>query len=112
MIRFIITGAVFFVLLSATICYAGNGKPCMILKFDTKKEACKTSKKLIPEKLLKIKSINQSKSLERPSVVPSDKSSSAAETFESLIAPFLKAVSPHFYDQIIKREQKVAPLAL
>ena len=112
MIRCIITG-VFFVLLSATICYAGNGKPCMLLKSETKKEAYKSSEKLIPEKLFKIKSSNESKGLEKPSTIPSDpvKNSSTADTFESIIAPFLKAVSPHFYDQIIRRERKVAPVA-
>lgn len=107
MIRSIIPGFIFLILLSATICYAGNGKPCVILKSDTQNRACKTSEKLIPEKLLKI---NESKRLEKPSTVTSgtDKTSSTAETFESLIAPFLKAVSPHFYDQIIRREQKNA----
>lgn len=113
MIKLIILSGFFLALLSATICYAANGKPCVILKSDTKKQACKTSEKLIPEKLLKIKSINEVKTFEKPSGTPASsvKSPSTADTFESLIAPFLKAVSPHFYDQIIKRDQKSAPVA-
>ncbi|MBC7912956.1 MAG: hypothetical protein H7Y07_02435 [Pyrinomonadaceae bacterium] len=90
-------------LLSATYTYAANGKPCLLEKLAEKKIACKTSEKIIPEKLLKIRALNELKVLEKPIIQPS---ASAADTFESLIAPFLKAVTPHFYDQIINRGKK------
>lgn len=112
MIKLIYTCGFFLFLLSATICYAANGNPCVVYKSDIKKQPCKTSERLIPEKLLKVKFLNESKASEKPVSAPANsvKNPSSADTFESLITPFLKAVSPHFYDQIIKRDQKSAPV--
>jgi len=91
--------------------YAANGKPSVIEKIELKKNTGKTSQKLIPEKLLKIKQAGELKIIERAfqeqaSPGSNNKQPNAADTFESLIAPFIKVVAPHFYDQIIKRDQK------
>ena len=91
--------------LSARVSYAANGKPVSIEKADAKKQTCKTSEKLIPEKLLRIKPLDV-KSPEKPQAASSTKTPAAANTFETLITPFIKAVAPHFYDQIIKKDPR------
>ncbi|MBC8053611.1 MAG: hypothetical protein H7Y13_11160 [Sphingobacteriaceae bacterium] len=107
MAKLIFTCGFFLFVFSVSISYASNGKPSTIEKTD-RKQACKTSERLIPEKLLKIKPLDF-KTSEKSSAA-SAKSPATANTFETLITPFLKAVAPHFYDQIIKKEQKPSPV--
>ena len=107
MIRLLLTCSFFMFAVSVTVCYAANEKPCTVEKIAAKKQACKTSQQLIPEKLLKIKPYSDLKSSEKLIPAPENRAVDAADTFESLIAPLLKAITPHFYDQIIKRDKKV-----
>ena len=81
--------------------YGANKNPLQEEKASTANKTCKTSEKLIPEKLLKVKPMPELKSSVKPSA---SKPPAAADTFQSLIAPFLKVVSPHFYEHIIKRD--------
>lgn len=106
MAKLILVCGFFLLVFSASICLAANEKPCAIEKIEAKKQACKTSDRLIPEKLLKIKSLDL-KAAESPAQSGSSaKVPSPANTFETLITPLIKAVAPHFYDQIIKKEAK------
>ncbi|MBC7912485.1 MAG: hypothetical protein H7Y07_00030 [Pyrinomonadaceae bacterium] len=105
MVKLLSVSAFILSCFTATLTYAAGEKPCVVERAEAKKQPCNTSEKLIPEKLLKIKPFTEVKPSQRP---VSLKAPASADTFESLITPFLKTVAPHFYDRIIRRDQKSA----
>jgi hypothetical protein len=105
MAKCLVTCGLFVFILSVTVCYAATVNPCLIEK-GIKKQLSKNTEKITPTKLpgklpVKPESIESIQNQSSPAI----KNSNPADTFESIIAPFLKAVTPHFYDQIIKREK-------
>jgi hypothetical protein len=107
----LICGLLLFVF-SVSISYASVcGEGARAKQAVKRHQPCKTSEKLIPEKLLKIKPFSDR--LDKSGALPSNlnkKAPASADTFESLIAPFIKSVAPIFYDHIIKRESKTSEL--
>jgi hypothetical protein len=110
MAKLILVCSFFLFVFSAGICFATNEKPLIAEKTELKKQACKTSEKLIPEKLLRVKPLDLKAAERPPQSGTSLKTPSPANTFETLITPFIKAVAPHFYDQIIKKQPKSSPV--
>ena len=106
MTKLLLTCGCLLFICSVSVSYAANVKPCVFDKTDSKKHTCKTLDKIIPEKLLKIKPLDYLKATERSNQPGTVKAHAPANTFETLITPILKAMSPHFYDQIIKRDSK------
>ena len=97
MTKHLFPGIFFLLLLSVTVCYASNERPRAIERL-VSKPSSKLSEKAVSEKLLKVRSVEKQSAA--PHII---KTPNAADTFESLIAPFLKVMTPRFYDQIIKK---------
>jgi hypothetical protein len=108
MARLRITSGVIIALFSISAAFAANTNPCFLSKTEVKRQPCKTSQKLVPERLIKVKPLNEVKATERPSQQNNAVKAPSADTFEAIIAPFIKAVSPHFYDQIIRKDPRPA----
>ena len=50
--------------------------------------------------------------MQEKSNMPGSVSPSPANTFETIIAPFIKTIAPHFYERIIKKEETKLPEAM
>ena len=105
MIKVLFTCGFILFVCSVGISYAAIGSEAAVLN-EKSKQTNKISESLT-DKIPQLKSASGSK-LKPVNVQPGAVKSipAPADTFESLITPFLKTVAPIFYDQIIKREPK------
>lgn len=90
-------------LLASTLVYAGNGTGC---PFNHLSNICnKIDNSSCKAKTAKVHSSNKQK-VTTKTTQPTDHKVPSADTFEKFIAPFIETVAPHFYDKIIKKEEK------
>ncbi|HEX8377173.1 MAG TPA: hypothetical protein VF602_05100 [Pedobacter sp.] len=110
MLKVLFTCGFILFVCSVGISYASIGRESKCLNSECKKQVYKISEGLI-DKLPQLKPSYGSK-LKPAAIQPVSVKSTpaAADTFESLITPFLKTVAPVFYDKIIRKEPK--PTAL
>jgi len=94
-------------LFASTIAYASNPKACPATTFSKGCKAVAT--------LCKLKTCKHSSASKPVNKAPGKTSnsgstnSSPADTYENYIAPFIKAIAPHFYDRILKKDDNKLP---
>ncbi|WP_207421905.1 hypothetical protein [Desertivirga brevis] len=90
-------------LLASTLVYAGNGRECPFhhlsnLCNKVENSSCKSKTPKVPGGQ-KVKDTTKRQQ-------PEEQKIPSADTFEKFIAPFIETVAPHFYDKIIKKEER------
>ncbi len=108
MLKVLFTCGFILFVCSVGISYASIGGESKCVNSECKKQVNKAPESLI-DKLPQLKPVLGYK-LKPANVQPVSVKSipAAADTFESLITPFLKTVAPIFYDKIIRREPRPA----
>jgi hypothetical protein len=95
----------------SAVVYAGNPKECTASKIS--KTYCKTIATLCKLKTCKTHiSHKPLQKMQEKSNPAGSVSPSPANTFETIIAPFIKTIAPHFYEQILKKEETKLPEAM
>lgn len=90
-------------LLASTLVYAGNGAGC---PFNHLSNSCNNvNNSVCKSKTTRSHSGHKQKATTK-TPHPTENRIPSADTFEKFIAPFIETVAPHFYDKIIKKEEK------